>query len=111
MKKAIISLIVCIFVILFTFHIFSIPVSEDTIFINEMERISFDIFQIPVDDLEVEGFQITNGIYLKLPVGSTLDKERGIFYWLPGPGFLGEYELVFQSVKLGLERKLKILET
>ncbi|MDQ1353205.1 MAG: hypothetical protein QG657_3511, partial [Acidobacteriota bacterium] len=30
-----------------------------------------------------------------LPIGSTLDREKGIFYWIPGPGFLGNYELVF----------------
>jgi hypothetical protein len=30
-----------------------------------------------------------------LPIGSTLDKERGIFYWQPGPGFIGEYRLMF----------------
>jgi C1A family cysteine protease len=31
----------------------------------------------------------------RLPVGSTLDREKGIFYWQPGPGFIGEYQLVF----------------
>jgi len=31
----------------------------------------------------------------KLPVGSTLDVENGIFYWLPGPGFLGDYDFIF----------------
>ncbi|MCP5102716.1 MAG: BACON domain-containing protein, partial [bacterium] len=30
-----------------------------------------------------------------LPIGSTLDRERGIFYWLPGPGFTGNYQFVF----------------
>jgi hypothetical protein len=30
-----------------------------------------------------------------LPVGSTLDREAGIFYWIPAPGFLGEYTLHF----------------
>jgi len=30
-----------------------------------------------------------------LPIGSTLDADRGVFYWQPGPGFLGEYEFVF----------------
>jgi|GEM_PF-650990 len=30
-----------------------------------------------------------------LPIGSTLDRDRGIFYWQPGPGFIGEYQLVF----------------
>lgn len=30
-----------------------------------------------------------------LPIGSTLDSENAIFYWHPGPGFLGRYEFVF----------------
>ncbi len=30
-----------------------------------------------------------------LPIGSTFDRGRGVFYWQPGPGFLGEYSLVF----------------
>ncbi|MCP4153571.1 MAG: hypothetical protein GY757_37935 [bacterium] len=30
-----------------------------------------------------------------LPVGSTFDEERGSFYWQPGPGFIGDYRLVF----------------
>ncbi len=37
-----------------------------------------------------------------LPIGSTFDPELGIFYWSPGPGFLGLYEFVFiesQAVK------------
>jgi hypothetical protein len=42
-----------------------------------------------------------------LPIGSTLDTKRGIFYWSPGPGFLGEYQLFFMSKerKGGLTRK------
>jgi Leucine-rich repeat (LRR) protein len=30
-----------------------------------------------------------------LPVGSTLNSEKGIFYWQPGPGFIGEYHFIF----------------
>jgi hypothetical protein len=30
-----------------------------------------------------------------LPIGSFLDADKGIFYWHPGPGFVGEYKLVF----------------
>lgn len=30
-----------------------------------------------------------------LPIGSTFDTEKGIFYWHPGPGFIGKYRLVF----------------
>ncbi|HEY6390751.1 MAG TPA: hypothetical protein VIX89_05715 [Bryobacteraceae bacterium] len=29
-----------------------------------------------------------------LPIGSTL--RGGVFYWQPGPGFLGEYKLQFE---------------
>ena len=31
----------------------------------------------------------------ELPVGSFLDEKKGIFYWMPGPGFLGEHVLHF----------------
>jgi hypothetical protein len=30
-----------------------------------------------------------------LPVGSTFDSRKGIFYWQPGPGFVGQYHFVF----------------
>ncbi len=30
-----------------------------------------------------------------LPVGSTLDKTNGVFYWIPGPGFSGRHVLHF----------------
>ena len=30
-----------------------------------------------------------------LPPGSTFDFERGVFYWQPGVGFMGEYPLLF----------------
>ncbi|MCP4215837.1 MAG: hypothetical protein GY765_14385 [bacterium] len=33
--------------------------------------------------------------FRRLPVGSSLDAETGVFSWIPGPGFLGTYHLVF----------------
>ncbi len=30
-----------------------------------------------------------------LPIGSTLDREAGVFRWIPGPGFLGRHGLHF----------------
>jgi len=33
----------------------------------------------------------------KTLIGSTLDTEAGIFYWSPGPGFVGSYRLIFVS--------------
>jgi hypothetical protein len=42
-----------------------------------------------------EGYLIVGDELRPLPIGSTLDARTGIFSWLPGPGFLGDYRLVF----------------
>jgi hypothetical protein len=55
--------------------------------IQELERIELEV---GADD----GFLIVNGDRRPLPVGSTL--KNGVFYWQPGPGFLGEYQLQFE---------------
>jgi hypothetical protein len=59
-----------------------------------------------LEQVEVHFFQSTLNIS-PLPIGSTLDTQRGIFYWGPGPGFLGEYKLLFISrdKKGGFTRK------
>jgi hypothetical protein len=41
------------------------------------------------------GYQFTGNQLTSLPIGSTLDRRKGIFYWQPGPGFIGDYHLVF----------------
>jgi hypothetical protein len=46
-----------------------------------------------------EGHLLVAGERRSLPIGSTL--RGGTFYWQAGPGFLGEYELVFE--RLGAE--------
>jgi hypothetical protein len=43
----------------------------------------------------ISGFMKVGDELRPLPIGSTLDVRQGIFHWLPGPGFLGEYRLVF----------------
>jgi hypothetical protein len=40
----------------------------------------------------IGGYQLVDGERVPLPIGSSL--KRGVFYWQPGPGFLGEYQLV-----------------
>lgn len=42
-----------------------------------------------------EGYIKTSSKLYPLPIGSTLDGEKGIFYWQPGTGFVGDYKLVF----------------
>lgn len=44
---------------------------------------------------EVEGYMIVGNQLMKLPIGSNLDKLTGRFSWIPGPGFIGTYGVVF----------------
>lgn len=63
--------------------------------IHELERVELVLSGLPVEG-KVRGGYLSLGVERRpLPVGSTLDCEKGIFYWQPGPGFLGEYRLVF----------------
>ena len=49
----------------------------------------------------LRGFQIVGDQLKPLPIGSTLDSGKGVFYWSPGPGFLGVYRLVFFEESAG----------
>ncbi|MDQ1350563.1 MAG: hypothetical protein QG657_865, partial [Acidobacteriota bacterium] len=68
------------------------PVTSEgapTIDIQELERVEL---QVPN---AIAGFLSVGGKYKPLPVGSTLDTEKGKFCWQPGPAFLGEFNMVF----------------
>jgi sugar lactone lactonase YvrE len=55
--------------------------------IEELGRI-----EIPLN--AIAGHQLVDGQRTPLPIGSSL--KRGVFYWQPGPGFLGDYTLIFE---------------
>jgi len=61
--------------------------------IKELDYVALRV----VDDNQsvVRGYLEVNDRLSPLPIGSTLDTENGIFFWQPGPGFLGQYHLVF----------------
>ncbi len=63
--------------------------------IKELDRMELKLseFMGKVD----EGFLLVGEELRDLPVGATLDKEKSMFYWLPGVGFVGEYEFLFQG--------------
>lgn len=55
------------------------------------------IMRIEIKEMERLELHLSPGIVnlTSLPAGSTLDTTRGIFYWQPGPGFIGDYEFDF----------------
>jgi hypothetical protein len=59
--------------------------------IKALEPIEIRLVPSPI----MAGFHVVGKDFRALPVGSTLDPGKGIFYWLPGPGFAGEHHLVF----------------
>ncbi|MCP4158194.1 MAG: hypothetical protein GY757_61410, partial [bacterium] len=54
-----------------------------------------DITQNNVASYRFAAYQLVGNQIRKLPTGSTFDMERGVFYWHPGPGFIGKYRFVF----------------
>ncbi len=54
------------------------------------------------------GFEVVKGELRSLPIGSTLDPSTGRFSWLPGPGFLGSYQLVFVETVAGSRRSFPV---
>ncbi|NIM16544.1 MAG: hypothetical protein GTO45_31410 [Candidatus Aminicenantes bacterium] len=58
------------------------------------------------------GYLVVGSALRPLPIGSTFDSERGVFYWSPGPGFVGNYRLVFIEIDpLGNKKKKEALIT
>lgn len=60
--------------------------------INELERMGI---KLSSPGVPITGYMVVGNQFRPLPIGSTLDEKTGTFYWMPGPGFTGEYELVF----------------
>ncbi|MGE5343629.1 MAG: BACON domain-containing protein [Candidatus Omnitrophota bacterium] len=64
--------------------------------IRELERVEIDLSkEMGLSDTHFQGYLRVGNQLRQLPIGSTLDQEKGIFYWQPGPGFVGEYRFVF----------------
>jgi hypothetical protein len=77
--------------------------------IREMERIEVQVSQA---GYEVQGYMNVCNRLGNLPIGSTIDKITGKFSWIPGPGFVGTYSLVFvETNEYGEKSKKNILVT
>jgi hypothetical protein len=81
------------------------PYGVTEILIKEVERIVIELGK----GSGYRGYMVVGDELRPLPVGSTLDTENGIFYWQPGPGFIGDYNLVFVGIdEFGIKRKTQV---
>ncbi|MGD2084661.1 MAG: SBBP repeat-containing protein [Candidatus Aminicenantes bacterium] len=55
------------------------------------------------------GYLVMEGRLWSLPIGSSLNTRRSIFYWQPGVAYFGEYQLVFVGKGLNGEMKKKLM--
>ena len=73
--------------------------------IEEVEQIEVDLGK----GRSCRGYLVVGEDLRSLPIGSTLDQKNGTFSWLPGPGFLGIYNLLFlQTDEFGITRRIPI---
>ena len=76
--------------------------------IREVERVEIDLGK----GTSYRGSLVVGGQLRPLPIGSTLDPFTGTFSWLPGPGFIGAYDLVFiREAGSGMIRRIPIKVT
>jgi len=83
-----------------------------SIAIEELERVVIHLSgTAEAGNLEAgsfTGYQAIGDRLAGLPVGSTLDRQGGIFYWTPGPGFIGTYSLIFFNRTGDKQKKIEI---
>ena len=67
--------------------------------IEETGRVELHLYSVETNNnrqlSNCKGYLMVGEQLRPLPIGSHLDREKGIFYWQPGAGFIGEYQFVF----------------
>ncbi|NIM79298.1 MAG: hypothetical protein GTN53_12700 [Candidatus Aminicenantes bacterium] len=76
--------------------------------IRELERIAVQLFDNTSNDSKIVGCLNVGNRLRALPIGSSLDTRNAMFYWQPGPGFLGEYSFIFVEKGRNVLKKIKI---
>jgi len=76
--------------------------------IKEVERVEVDLGK----GRDYRGYLLVGEELRSLPIGSILDQRTGTFSWMPGPGFLGTYDLLFlQTDEFGITRRIPVKVT
>ncbi|NIM14562.1 MAG: hypothetical protein GTO45_21285 [Candidatus Aminicenantes bacterium] len=78
-----------------------------TLHLKELQRV--EIHLAGPGRRDGKGYLLVGDRLRPLPIGSTFDAERGVFYWLPGPGFIGTYRLVFIEERSNGEMRKKFI--
>lgn len=86
------------------FRVFSDESGVFTVQAEEMERL---VIGLSRNETVVAGYLATGETLRPLPIGSTLDRAAGTFYWQLSQGFVGGYRLVFiqQSEEFGTRKR------
>jgi hypothetical protein len=63
---------------------------------------------VPVANPRYSAFLLVGSELRPLPIGSTFDAERGVLYWQPGPGFLGDFDFIFVENGRNTKKAVKI---
>ncbi|MGE5344085.1 MAG: leucine-rich repeat domain-containing protein [Candidatus Omnitrophota bacterium] len=84
--------------------------SEDTELVELSPDENGNVF-VEIRELEPVEIRVMPGIQWKsvLPIGATWEEETGIFYWLPGPGFIGTYIMEFTQPENGELKTRKVI--
>jgi hypothetical protein len=61
----------------------------------ERDRVEIRLNGSPSRGDEYAGYLVVDGQLRALPVGSSFDPDRGVFYWQPGLGYVGDYDFLF----------------
>jgi len=74
--------------------------------IKENEVMEVNLSRLMGKGSRIAGYLVTGSELKALPLGSTLDRKNGKFYWLSVAGFIGDYKLAFiLESKNGIIRK------
>jgi len=82
---------------------FSEEIQPTPVYANENNTISYEIKELDRVEIQLSenqtgtwlGYQKVGNSIRPLPIGSTLDQEKGTFSWYAAPGFVGKYVLIF----------------
>jgi len=75
---------------------------------KEVERVEIDLGKVKT----IRGYQVVGEELRPLPIGSTLNSAKGTFFWMPGPGFIGTYDLLFLTTdEFGITKRIPVKVT